>query len=233
MGFAAADGIVAISDSVQESLRSFLNVKDKKIRRIYNGTRIGVPADSCRKNRQQHSLRLIFVGRLIPEKGVQNTLRILAELKKEVPFVFSVVGEGPYRNDLELQSETLGLKEQVRFLGRRDDISELLAESDVFIHLPEWEEGFGITVIEALAEGCICLINNRGALPEIVEHEKSGYIVPAASTEAVVAMLRRLWEMPDEEWNRMSTNARQRVQLFSMKRFAENLDGFLSEVFRS
>lgn len=230
MGFAIADGIVAISDSVKESLQTYLKVDGEKIRRIYNGTRVSTDVDVCPEKSRQDELRLIYVGRLIPEKGVQNTLRMLAEVKRELPYAFTIVGDGPCRKELERYAETLGIADRVRFLGQREDVAELLATSDVFIHLPDWEEGFGITVIEALAEGCICIVNDRGALPEIVENGKDGYVVSAGAVDATVELLKDLRGMPEASWRQLQVSARQKAQKFSMDHFVKKLDDFLWDI---
>lgn len=57
-------------------------------------------------------------------------------------------------------------------MGTRYNIPELLNDADIFIHMPEWEEGFGITIIEAMAAGVICVCSNNGAISEIINNKK-------------------------------------------------------------
>ena len=232
MGFAAADRIVAISDSVGRSLRDYLHVNGRKIRRIYNGTQLRTADPESIARNNTDPLKLIYVGRLIREKGVQNTLKALAALEGKVPFTFTVAGDGPFRGELEALVKQLELEDRVRFLGNRRDVPELLADADVFIHLPEWEEGFGITVIEALAAGLPCVVNDRGALPEIVEDRKSGYIVSAKTPENVPAVLEEIRNKSGESLVTMGNAARERAKQFSMEMFVTELDGCLAEVCR-
>lgn len=230
LGFAAADSIVAISDSVKVSLQEYLGVKEKKILRIYNGT--PVESTNCRGcNRTTAApLKLIYVGRLIPEKGIQNTLQVLSKLRNRVPFLFTVVGDGSYRETLETLTKHLGLEDWVRFRGNRNDVPEQLAQADVFVHLPEWDEGFGITVIEALAAGCVCVVNQRGALPEIIDNGKNGYVVPTDDPAETLKILETIWKMSEEEWQQVQRAALERAQAFSMETFVQELDNHLSEI---
>lgn len=232
MGFAMADCIVAISDSVKASLREYLHVNDRKIMRIYNGTQLWDSNIESAARVGGESLKLIYVGRLIREKGVQNTLVALSKLRERIPCVLTVVGDGPYREELESLVKKQGLEESVCFLGNRQDIPELLSKADVFVHLPEWEEGFGITVIEALASGLPCVVNDRGALPEIVEDERSGYIVSTKALEKVPVLLEEIWKMPDEKLCHMRRYAHDRAKMFSMEMFVTELDNCLAEVSR-
>ena len=230
LGFAAADGIVAISDSVKASLQIYLGVNEKKIFRIYNGTQIARTCDLKDRTSEKNILKLIYVGRLIQEKGVQNTLFVLSRLKGKLPFMFTVVGDGPYRQTLEKMANQLGLEDCVTFQGNRTDVSQQLEEADVFIHLPEWDEGFGITVIEALASGRLCIVNQRGALPEIIEHGKNGFILPADDPEAIQNLLEEIWDMSDEARSRMQNNARSSARRFSLEYFVRELDEYFREI---
>lgn len=227
LGFQFAEGIIAISQSVKESLHDYLHINPQKVQRIYNGTPVGLATDKRTVNIKDAGLRLIYVGRLIPEKGVQETLRALAHADKRIPFTFTIVGDGPYRKNLERLTTELKMSDRVCFLGQRSDVNALLRDADVFIHFPVWEEGFGITVIEAMSSGVVCVVNNRGAMTEIIEDGVNGFIVDSNDVEALGDILRKLMEMSPMEWERLRENALQKAELFSVERFAENLDCYL------
>lgn len=230
MGFYAADGIVAISQSVKNSLKDYLHVNPNKMRVIYNGTPVN-PAlpEKCAKP-EAFCLRLIYVGRLIPEKGVQVTLRSLSRVREEIPFTFTVVGDGSYREELEALTRELHLSDRVCFLGMRSDVQALLGNADVFIHLPIWEEGFGITAIEAMAAGLVCIVNNRGAMPEIFENGINGFVLNADNTSMLGDTLKYLMEAPPAEWKMLQDHALRKAQTFSAETFAEVLDRYLLEI---
>lgn len=233
LGFRWADGVVAISQSVKRSLKEVFCVAPEKVQLIYNGTPIEPEMPENTRDLERNILRLIYVGRLIPEKGVHMTLRALAEIQEQIPFVFTIVGEGPYRKELENLTEQLQLSDRVRFLGERTDVPQLLCDADVFLHLPNWEEGFGITVIEAMAAGLLCVVNNRGAMPEIVDDGMNGFVIDAQNPYLLGDALKKLVALPPQEQEKLRKNAHQKAQKFSVEAFAKELDLYLVEIGRA
>lgn len=91
-----ADKTIAISQSVKNSLIKHLKTPEEKIQVIYNGTNI--EKFSCPIRRLSNPLKLIYVGRLIEEKGIQNTLKALTYFTPGMKYHFQIVGNGPYKN---------------------------------------------------------------------------------------------------------------------------------------
>lgn len=216
-----SDRIVAISEFVKETVVTDFKVSEQKIYVVYNGTEM---ANAENVSYEQHDKKnLIYVGRLIREKGVQNTLKALSEINKCYDYHFTVVGDGPYKKELEKLAESLKISKKVEFLGNRRDVKELLSKSGVFIHMPECEEGFGITVIEALACGLICVCANKGGLPEILKNGRYGFIVE--DTVGLTIVLEHIIaEISDDEYAVKSQMARDRAKAFSAKKYAAELD---------
>lgn len=218
-----ADKVVAISNSVKDSLISYFNTPEDKISVIYNGvnTETFVPVERS----ETEKLQLIYVGRLIEEKGVQNILYALSNLDSSVSWHLKIVGDGRYRKSLEHISGTLSLQDRVEFCGNRRDVAQLLQKSDVFIHMPEWEEGFGITVIEAMAAGKICVVAKSGALPEIISDGVNGYLIEKGNTKALTKKINEITEqINSENLKKIRVNAILRAKDFSIEKFAKELD---------
>lgn len=219
-----ATKVVAISNSVKNSCVSYFRTPKDKIEVVYNGvdTTRFVPDDIHQPNGQA---KLIYVGRLIESKGVQNTLKALALLPTNLKYDFNIVGDGPYRSQLEELVRKKKLS-NVHFLGECRDIVPLLHTADYFIHIPECEEGFGITIVEAMATGLICICGMRGGIPEIITTEKNGFLVPN-DAQNIANHLITIFNKPEEEKKKIKENARKRALEFSVQAFADRLDAIL------
>lgn len=225
--FLLADAAVAISHSVRDSLVQYLKVPENRISVIHNGAILE------RFHRGQteggKTLRLIYVGRLIEEKGVQTILQALGYLR-DADCRLTIVGDGDYRAPLQAIAKELDIDSRVQFLGTRDDVPELLAASDVFVHLPDCAEGFGIAVVEAMASGLICVCGDRGALPEIVEDGVSGFLVKNNDPERLAEIVRAIAGNPNSEtYAKIRANAVTAAGRFSIEAFTAKLDALIEE----
>lgn len=221
-------GVVAISNSVKQAACHYARIPEKKVCVIYNG----IPIPEVQANRGSCKVvRIIYVGRLIADKGVQLILDALAKLDKEIKYEFTVVGDGPYRDVLKRKVEQLALSSHVGFLGDRKDVPELLAQRDIFIHMPIWEEGFGITVVEAMAAGCICVCAAKGGIPEIITDGIDGYLVNTGRAEDLAEVLCKIIpQYLNGECEAMRNSAILRAKEFSIQNYSRKLDGYLTEI---
>lgn len=226
-----ADGIVAISQSVKSSLVQYLGAKEEKIAVIYNG--VDIQRFKSTFHQPQETVQIVYIGRLIAGKGVQNTLQILAMLPKQLKYRFSVVGDGAYRKTLEQLVGKLGLEGKVEFLGVRRDIPSILKSKDIFVHIPDLNEGFGITIVEAMAAGLVLFCGNSGAIPEIIENDKNGILVDKANKQKIAQELERIIQnISSEKVMKLRYQARERAEYFSITSFADNLDKFIYKIGR-
>jgi len=132
---------------------------------------LGIPTDA---------IILIMVANLIPYKGHADLLNALGQVAAEMPqpwYLICVGRDQGYEQQLRDQAEKLGLKENVRFLGERNDVPELLKTSDIGL-LTSHEEGFSNAVIEGLAAGLPMIVTNVGGNAEAVVSGKTGIVVP-------------------------------------------------------
>ena len=225
--FLRADAAVAISNSVKDSLVKILGLPENRITVIYNGAIL--ERFHRAKTAEGKTLRLIYVGRLIEEKGVQTILTAFARLK-DVDCRLRIVGDGDYREVLQTLVKTLDIEDRVEFLGARTDVPALLEASDVFIHVPDCAEGFGIAVVEAMASGLICVCGDRGALPEIVEDGVSGFLVKNNDPERLAEIVRAIAGNPNSEaYAKIRANAVTAAGRFSIEAFTAKLDALIEE----
>ena len=119
---------------------------------------------------------LVCIGRLVYGKGIQDLLRVMKEIQTE--WTLKIVGDGPYKGELERLVHEYRLDEQVEFCGfmNAHGVHALLARSRVFIN-PTYTEGFGITTIEAGLEGCTVIASYVGGQADIIEDGVDGFLI--------------------------------------------------------
>lgn len=140
--------------------------------------------------------RLLAVGRLEPQKGFDVLLEAMRSVVESVPEAsLAIAGEGSERERLERLIDELGLAASVRLLGRREDVSRLLAGSFAFVHPARWE-GFGLVLLEAMREGVPVIATRVGAIPEVVSEDATALLVPAEDPDRLAAAVVRLLRDP-------------------------------------
>ena len=133
------------------------------------------------------------VANLRPEKGHDVLLRAAATVLQRLPDVrFRIIGDGPTRPALIDLAAALGISSSVEFLGHREDVPALLAETDVFA-FPSRTEAFPNGLIEAMAAGLPVVTSAVGGMLELVEDGRNGLLVPAgddaALADRIIALL--------------------------------------------
>jgi glycosyltransferase involved in cell wall biosynthesis len=139
-------------------------------------------------------LKISFVGRLVPLKGVDMLVRAVAPLVRDGRVTLNVIGDGPERESLRELAAQLGTAEGVRLDGwvAHENLSGVLAESDVFA-FPSVREFGGGVVLEAMALGVVPVVLDWGGPPELVPAE-CGFTVPMGTPESIVMALRSRFE---------------------------------------
>ena len=139
---------------------------------------------------------IITVANLRPEKSHETLLAAASTLLRDYPALrFQIVGAGPRRADLEELARARGLSGRVEFLGHRDDVPSLLAAADVFV-LPSRSEAFPNGAIEAMASGLPVVACAVGGLLDLIDHGRTGLLVPPSDPEPLAAALRLLIDSP-------------------------------------
>jgi glycosyltransferase involved in cell wall biosynthesis len=132
------------------------------------------------------------VARLEPEKGHPTLLEAWPAVLEAVPNAhLLVVGEGTERTALELHAMGLGISRSVTFTGRRDDVPAVTAALDVAV-LPSYREAQGLSILEAMALSRPVVASAVGGIPEMIEHGRTGLLVPPRNPAALAASLVRL-----------------------------------------
>jgi len=191
------DRIIAISRAVKIDLIDS-GVPAHMITTIYNGIDLSKFADVKGTLRKELGLSLDtpivgIVARLVPEKGYEYAINAFYHVLKVFPSArLAIVGDGPLKEALEKMCVTLGIRENVDFLGYRADVESLEADFNVFV-LPSISEGLGLALLEAMALGKPAVATETGGIPEIIKHRANGILVPHGNekllADAIVELL--------------------------------------------
>jgi N-acetyl-alpha-D-glucosaminyl L-malate synthase BshA len=138
------------------------------------------PADGTAIRRElgaEDRYLITHVSNFRPVKRVPDVISAFATLRKHTQAVLALAGDGPDLPPALAQAEDLGVRGDVRVLGKRDDLEKLLQASDVY-YLPSVAESFGLSALEAQACGCPVIGYHAGGLPEVVIDQKTGILCP-------------------------------------------------------
>jgi glycosyltransferase involved in cell wall biosynthesis len=180
---------------------------------------------------------VLFVGRLAEKKGLRYLIDAMPGVLKQHPdATLVIVGDGPLRGELSLHARDLKLGESVRFLGARSpkDLPEFYSAADVFVGPSIIAEGgdtesFGLVFAEAMACGSPVIASDTGGVSDLVQHEKTGLLVPQRDPEAITMAVCRVLADKDLA-RRLRRNARAHVQRsFTQTAIAERYGSILQE----
>ena len=217
------DGIIGVSPPIGSTLHKS-RIAQRKVAVIANGIDFSPflsVEDASSRCEFGRDLTIGIVGRLARQKGHPFFFAAARGILEKFPETrFVVVGEGPDRKQLEALAQELGIAGSVYFAGYCDDMPTVYAGLDLMV-MPSLDEGLPMTLLEAMAARRAVVASAVGAVPEVIEHGKTGLLVePGNAGDLEQAMLLLLNDASLR--NRIAQNARQSVSRFSSKRMARN-----------
>jgi glycosyltransferase involved in cell wall biosynthesis len=216
-----ADQVIVVSEAVSRHVRS-LGARADRIHVVPNGVDHDVFHPG--PGRSADEVRVLLVGRLVPNKGGEDAIRAVAELHRGGANVrLTIVGDGPLRGRLGSLAVELGV--DVRFEGRTNAVADHLRGADILVR-PTLTEGMSLSVLEAMASG-VCVV--ASAVPgnaELIRHGETGLLAAVGDPAAFERALGRAVADPEER-RRLGAAALEASKVYSWERCArETIDVF-------
>lgn len=163
-------------------------------------------------------------------KRVEDVLRIFYKLNQDIPSKLLMVGDGPERANMENLCRELGTCDDIRFLGKLEQVEEVLSVADLFL-MPSESESFGLAALEAMACEVPVVSSNAGGLPELNLHGKTGFMSKVGDVDEMVENAKIILD-PDKLPG-FKKNALNRAKEFDISRILPLYEDYYMEVLKS
>jgi glycosyltransferase involved in cell wall biosynthesis len=226
LGRPVTDALICCSSYVERAIQEHFGVPPTHTRVIYNGVDVMDVVARARDARAARSRNGRFVigmvARLEVHKDQPTLIRTAALLREaKLPAEVWLVGEGSRRQEYERLIAELGLADDVKLLGMRRDVPELLGQMDAFVFSAKPDEGLGVALIEAMAAAVPIIATDVGACREVLENGELGQLVPEGDASAMAAAVLRLATQGDKNLARLDAAKARALKIFSIDEMAE------------
>ena len=227
------DRVLAVSDQVRSYCMEHDRIPAKNVQTVYNGIDIELLAAKAGESDARAALGLSedvpvisTLANIRPVKGIDVLVRAAAQVCRKFPkAVFLVIGSALVPEtyaQLQTLVRSLGLQDNVRFLGKQANPFPILRASDVFC-LPSRNEGFSNALIEAMGCGLPCVATRVGGNAEALEEGTSGYMVESEDSDAMAERILRLLQDPESRARMGAAALRTVTDRFSVEAMMNSL----------
>lgn len=180
-----SDGVIAVSEYDRQLAIKHKVLPEKKLEAIHNGVHdIEIIK---RVGNSDEQFNIIMVARFAPPKRQLQLLKVLNHMQ-HLSWEISFAGDGPELQAAKDYVESVGLGKRVSFLGNREDVTDLLQNSDLFVLLSDWE-GLPLSILEAMRCGLPIIASDVGGVNEAVIHSENGYLIPKSDDNELLKKL--------------------------------------------
>ncbi len=227
-----SDGVTAVSEYLRDETYERFDIK-KDIKVIPNF----IDLDRFQKSNQNHFKKaicpndekvVVHVSNFREVKRVPEVVSVFAHiLEHGIEAKLLLVGDGPDRQRAEQRCRELGICDQVRFLGKQDQVEDILSIADLFL-IPSGSETFGLAALEAMSCSVPVVSSNIGGLPEVNIHGKTGYLCDLDDIECMGDYSVKI--LSDEKLHKeLSDNARKQAETFEMSKIITQYEEYYKQ----
>lgn len=232
-GINKSDGVTTVSQYLKEVTQQQIGRMDIEVIPNFVDTEAfrRPPNHDCAKHAlaPRNEAVLLHISNFRPLKRIFDVLGIFERVAAKRPAKLVFVGDGPERSGAEKYCREKGLCDQVLFIGKQDNLTDLLGCADVLL-LPSETESFGLVALEAMSCEVPVVATRVGGLPEVVMHGETGYLAPLGDLDAMAGFVLEIVNNPELKL-RLGRNGRARaVECFDQRNIVPHYETFYAEV---
>ena len=189
---------IAISEDIEHFLKSVLQLKSATIHLLPNAIdvkRFEKPAEFV-STKDNQIFELVSIGRLDKNKNHQFLVDVVKALtNKQIPVHLTIIGDGTERKALQEKINHLDLAHRISLVGIQDNVEEFLWNADLYVH-SALTEGFGLTLLEAMAAGLSVITIDGGGNKNLIRHGENGFIITEQDVSLFSEFINELFQNP-------------------------------------
>lgn len=183
-----SDAVTSVSDSLKNDTIRIFDIKNE-IHVVFNFidmNNLQKDFENCKRHlmADEDERIITHVSNLRQVKRIDHVIEIFYKIQQELKAKLIIIGDGPERENASKLAHDLGIRDKIIFLGKSNEIERILCFSDLFL-LPSEKESFGLAALEAMAHGVPVVASNAGGLPEVIEHDVSGFLCEIGDVESM------------------------------------------------
>ncbi len=228
-----SDGVTAVSDYLRDETYARFDIKNE-IKVIPNF----IDLDRFQRSDKGHFRKaigpenekiLVHVSNFREVKRVPDVVSVFDHvLKQGIKAKLLLVGDGPDRNRAEQRCREMGICDQVRFLGKQEQVEEVLSIADLFV-IPSGSETFGLAALEAMGCGVPVISSNIGGLPEVNIHGETGFLCELGDVDTMGKYAVEILQN-NKKQRKMSKNARKQAERFELSKIVSIYEDYYEEI---
>lgn len=222
------DRIISISKFIKKQIEKTTDYNPKNNLVIYAG--VDLKIFRPKKRKKSKTLSLIYVGQIMPEKGVDILIDSVIETRKKIDVTLTLVGNGHLKPLLQRKTRGKDYIKWTGFVRTQKEIAKYYSNADITMLPTRWDEAFSLVPVESIACGTPVLATRKGGTPEIIKEGKTGFLISSCNKAELVKKIISLNKKQLSGMRQICRNTA--VQKFSMQEWGAKHESLYAQVLK-